>query len=338
MTEEAPVGILSAIGNTPLVELRQLAPQLDARVYGKLERFNPSGSIKDRPAIAMLLGKIRSGELVPGKSVVVESSSGNLAISIAQICKYFGIRFVCVVDAKTTEHNIAMLRALQVEVEKITEPDPATGEYLPARIERVRELLAGIPGAFWPNQYANPDNPRAHEQTMREIAEALDNRVDYLFCATSTTGTLRGCADYARRHRLGTTIIAVDAVGSCLFEDPQPVQRLIPGHGASIRPKLCDPSKADQVIHVTDLDCVTGCRRLIMREAILAGGSSGATVAALQKLSGTIRPGATCVLIFPDGGERYLDSIYSDSWVTEHFGEVSHLWKDTTQSLPKSGG
>lgn len=320
-------GVLSTIGGTPLVELAKLLPGFPGRVFAKLERFNPGGSIKDRSALSLLLGGFRSGELVPGRSVVVESSSGNLAIGIAQICRYLGLRFICVVDAKTTEQNLAILRAYQAEVEVVTEPDPESGEYLPVRLARVREIVEGTPHAFWPDQYSNPLNPRAHERTMGEIADALDGGVDYLFCATSTFGTLRGCAAYIRAHGMDTTVVGVDAVGSVLFGGA-PAPRLIPGHGASIRPALAAPELADRVVHVADLECVAGCRRLIGREAILAGGSSGATVAALARLAPELEPGATCVLIFPDGGDRYLGTVYSDDWVRARFGEVFHLWKD----------
>jgi N-(2-amino-2-carboxyethyl)-L-glutamate synthase len=328
MKQKALSSILSTIGDTPLVELVKLMPGLDARIFAKVERFNPGGSIKDRPAASMLLGKIRNGELQPARSVVIESSSGNLAVGLAQICRYFGIGFICVVDPKTTNHNIAILRAYGAAVDMVTEPDPLTGEYLPVRLRRVQHLVATTPHAFSPNQYVNPLNPRAHEVTMREIAEALHGQVDYLFCATSTTGTLSGCSAYVREHGLPTKIVAVDAVGSVLFGDQQAGLRLIPGHGASVRPELFDPSAADKVVHVTDLECVVGCRRLTLLEAILAGGSSGAVVAALEKMSNIIPDGANCVLILPDGGDRYLDTIYSDSWVSEHFGEVSQLWKD----------
>lgn len=323
-------GILETVGDTPLVELKNLFPGLRARVFAKLESFNPGGSIKDRTAISMLQGKISNFELDPLRSVVVESSSGNLGIGLAQICRYFGLRFICVVDAKTSPHNIAILRAYGAMVEVVNEPDPHTGDYLTARLHRVRELVSSTPYAFWPNQYANPLNPRAHEETMREIADALGGRVDYLFSATSTMGTLRGCAAYIGQRGLGTTTVAVDAVGSVLFRvPPVPGRRLIPGYGAAVRPELFTPAAADRVVHVTDLDCVVGCRRLVLREAILAGGSSGATVMALEKLRAELPEGAVCVLIFPDGGDRYLDTIYSDIWVGRHFGEVSHLWKDS---------
>jgi cysteine synthase A len=321
-------GILDTIGGTPLVRLERIEPGLRAEVFAKMERFNPGGSIKDRTANSMVLGKIRSGELDRSRSVLVESSSGNLAIGLAQISRYFGMRFICVVDPKTPQHIRRMLAAYGVTVEMVEEPDPQTGEYLAGRLRRVHDLVASVPGAFWPNQYANPRNPLAHETTMREIAEALDGRVDYLLCAVSTTGTLLGCARYARRHRLGTTMIAVDAVGSVLFAPEPSTYRLISGYGASVRPPLLEPGVADLAVHVTDLEAVIGCRRLMQREAILAGGSAGATVAALAKLAPTIPDDATCVLIFPDGGDRYLDTIYSDEWVNRSFGEVSHMWKE----------
>ncbi|MFJ9679624.1 2,3-diaminopropionate biosynthesis protein SbnA [Streptomyces sp. NPDC101194] len=320
-------GILSTVGNTPLVELEKLLPDFGSRVFGKVERFNPGGSIKDRSALGMLREAVRSGEVEPGRSVIVESSSGNLAVGLAQICRYYGLRFVCVVDAKTTEQNLAILRAFSAEVEVVTERDELTGEYLPVRLRRVRELVASIDGAYWPNQYASLLNPKAHETTMREIEEALDGKVDYLFCSVSTFGTLRGCRDHIRARGLDTTIVAVDAQGSAIF-GLESTQRLIPGHGASVVPPLMDASAADEVVHISDLECVVACRRLIAREAVLAGGSSGATVAALWKFKDRVPRGSHCVLVFPDGGDRYLDTIYSDNWVSRNFGDVAHLWKD----------
>ena len=308
-------GVLATIGGTPLVALDRVAPGL--RVFAKMEKFNPGGSVKDRTALHMLHGDLRAGVLVPGRSVVVESTSGNLGIGLAQMCAYFGLDLVCVVDTRTTAQTIALLRAYGATVEVVT--DPAGGDLLGARIARVHELLATLPDAYWPNQYANPLNAAAHEQTMREIAAELD--VDYLFCSVSTGGTMRGCADYIRRHGLATKLVAVDAAGSAIFHVPTE-GRLIPGHGAGRRPPLVDTSAVSEIVHVTDLECVRACRTLVAREAILAGGSSGATVAALAKIRDRIPAGARCVLVFPDDGNRYLDTIYSDSWVREHFGEV----------------
>lgn len=320
-------GVLATIGATPLVRLSKLDPTSQFMTYAKLEAHNPGGSIKDRSALEMLREEIQAGRVVPGRSVVIESSSGNLGIGLAQVCGYYGIRFVCVVDPRTNTHNIAVMGALGAEVEVIAETDPATGEYLPVRVRRVHELLAQHPDAYWPDQYANPLNPLAHHTTMGEIVDDLRGNLDYLFCATGSCGTLRGCAEYIRANHLPTTVVAVDAVGSAIFGD-EPAPRLIPGHGAAVRPKLHDDDLADLVVHVDDLECVVACRRLAARESILAGGSSGAVVAALGRLGERLPPGATCALILPDRGERYLDTIYDDNWVRTHFGEVSHLWKE----------
>ncbi|WP_035800611.1 2,3-diaminopropionate biosynthesis protein SbnA [Kitasatospora mediocidica] len=327
MARRALEGLPRIIGGTPLIDLKRLAPDLRSRVLVKAERSNPGGSVKDRTALAMLLDAIDSGEVDPEHSVVVESSSGNLGVGLAQVCRYFGLRFVCVVDAKTTTRNLQLLRAYRAEVEVVEQPDAESGEFLPARLRRVSELVAATPAAYWPNQYANPNNPRAHRRTMREIDRALDGRVDFLFVSVGTFGTLRGCAEYIREHALNTRVIGVDAVGSVIFDQPR-APRLLPGHGASIRPPLTDHALVDEVVHVSDLDAVVGCRTLLQREAILAGGSSGAVTAALLGHRDRIPEGSTCVLIHPDGGDRYLDTVYDDDWVFDTFGEVSHLWKE----------
>lgn len=319
MGDNLPVGVLSAIGGTPLVELRRLIPDAPFRIFAKLEGVNPGGSMKDRAAISMVGRLIETGTIVPGKSVVVESSSGNLAIGLAQVCGYHGVRLICVVDPRITRQNISILRAYGAEVQMVTERDAATGEYLPSRLRHVQKLVAEIPNAYWPNQYANPLNARAHEHTMSEIAEALSGQVDYLFCATSSCGTLRGCAQYVRRSGMTTTIVAVDAAGSGIFGPPSG-GRTIPGHGAAIPPALLIPGLADEVSLINDSDCVLGCRQLVATEAILAGGSSGAVVAALLRHADRIPPGSHCVVVLADRGDRYLDTVYSDDWVLEQTG------------------
>jgi cysteine synthase A len=318
-------GVLTAVGRTPLVQLARLPGSDRVRLFAKLEAANPGGSIKDRPALTIIEQAMAHG-LLDRDTVVVESSSGNFGIGLAQACRYHGLPFICVVDPKTTEQNLAILTAYGAEVDMITERDPVTGEYLPVRLRRVQELCRLHARSFWPNQYANTWNAMAHHTTMGEIADALDGRVDYLFCATSTCGTLRGCAEYVREHGLATVIVAVDAVGSVIFGGPG-AKRLLPGHGAAIRPALCDEGLAQEVVHVSDLECVVGCRRLVQREAILAGASSGAAVMAADRMLARLREGANCVLIFPDRGERYLDTVFSDTWVEAHFGNVGHLWQ-----------
>ena len=314
-------GAPAAVGGTPLVRLTRSAAGTRLRVFAKLEGANPGGSAKDRPALEIIRAGVEDGSIRPG-TVVVESSSGNMGIGLAQACRYLGVRFVCVVDARTTAQHLAILRAYGAEVDVVEEPDPATGEFLPARLERVRRLLDFFPDSFWPDQFSSEANPAAHRQgTMREIAAALDGEVDHLFCATSTCGTLRGCGDYVRAHGLRTRIVAVDALGSVIFGGPA-ARRRIPGLGSGLMPAIFRPGCADAHVHVDDLDCVLGCRRLVEREALLMGGSSGGVFAAFERVQAEIPDGATCVLVFCDRGERYLDTVFSDAWVGEHFADA----------------
>jgi len=321
-------GILSAIGKTPVVRLAKVIENAHFELFAKLESLNPGGSMKDRVAISMLTHAIETGVLKPGMTVI-ESSSGNTGIGLALACSYLGLQFICVVDPKTTPQNIALLKAYGARIDLVAEPDSRTGEFLQARLDRVKHLLHTIESSYWPDQYSNLHNPLAHQRTMQEIITTLGD-IDYVFCATSTCGTLRGCADYIREHNLGTKVFAVDAVGSVIFGG-KPAKRLIPGHGTAVRPQLFNQQLADHYLLESDLDCLVGCHRLARRESILGGGSSGAVIMAIESIRERIQAGAVCVAILADRGERYLDTIYSDEWVLSHFGEVSHLWEAGSQ-------
>src|ERR1700677_376699 len=267
------LGVLSAIGNTPLVQLERVLDGMDFRLYAKLESLNPGGSSKDRSAFSIITEALRCGELKQD-SVIVESSSGNMAIGLAQACCFYGLRLICVVDSKATKQNLRLLQAYGAEMEIVDRPDPASGQLLPARLKRVEELRNAIPGAFWTNQYANINNANAHHRTMQEIVTALDGEVHVVFCPTGTCGTLRGCAEYIQQRNLAVKLVGVDAVGSVIFGRERG-NRLIPGHGSAIRPELFHDGLADDHVCVTDLQCVIGCRLLARREASVAGGSSG---------------------------------------------------------------
>ncbi len=214
------------------------------------------------------------------------------------------------VDTKISAANLRVLRAYSAEIDSVEEPDPESGEFLQARLNPVRELLAAIEGSLWPNQYANLQNPVSHySTTMQEIATALDDKVDFLFVATSTCGTVRGCVEYVRHFCLDTRVIAVDALGSLIFNDVK-AKRVVPGLGAGLRPPLCES-----------------------REAILADGSSGGVLAAVERLQERIPEGANCVAILPDRGERYLETLFDDGWVREHLGTIEHLWREPLKEM-----
>lgn len=320
-------GVIGAIGDTPLVELRRLFDRYPFAVHAKLEGFNPGGSAKDRPALAMIEDAIRRG-LVQRHTLVLEASSGNTGIGLAQACAYYGLRFLCLVDPKTPSQTVEILRAYGAEIEMIDKPDPATNELLPAKLRRVRELLDENESCFWTDQYANGANAAAHYRTtIQEILRQLGLPPDYLFCAVSTCGTLRGCLDYLRDHDLPTQLVAVDAFGSQIFSSEKRA-RLIPGLGSAVCPGLCPTEGLAGHVHVSDTDCVVGARLLVKREAILAGGSSGGVVRAVMQMAPRIPDRSRCVAILADRGERYLDTIFNDAWVRGHLGAIDHLWAD----------
>ena len=311
----APVdGILASIGDTPLVALNRLLDRRDIRVWGKLEAANPGGSAKDRPAARMVLDALKDGSIDPG-TTVIESSSGNMGVGLAQVCRYHGLRLICVVDKRAHEANIRTMRAFGAEVRVVTQPDPVTGDLLAARLKLVADLVESSPHSYWPNQYANPSNQAAHaEGTMREIDEALGGDLDVLLVATSTTGTLRGCCDYLGEHDRPTRVVAVDAAGSALFGGT-PGERLLPGFGAGVESSLSAGADFDRLVRVSDLDCVVGCRRLAEREAILAGASAGGVASALEVIAPQLPAESRCAVIFPDGGAGYFGTVYDDDWV-----------------------
>ena len=309
--------VIETIGNTPIVQINVEGGD-HLNTYLKLEGFNPSGSIKDRTAYNIIKNAFQNGELKEGDTVI-ESSSGNMAIGLAQASVLFNLNLIVVVDPKLNKLTEQILIAYGATIERVNEP-LEEGGFLGARLKRVRELLDKIPNSFWSNQYGNPDNPKTHFQTMDEICSAIQP-VDYLFVATSTCGTLMGCADYIKQNQLNTRLIAIDAMGSVLFGGKKG-KRMIPGHGAGVPSNFLKENLIHHSIKVTDKDCVTGCWKLLRKEAILAGGSSGGIFTAFENYMHQLPKEANCVLLLSDRGDRYMDTIYNKDWLKEHIDEV----------------
>lgn len=319
-------GILGAIGGTPLVKLEKVFEPAHFNCFAKLESLNPGGSSKDRPSVAIVERALQTGE-INSDTLVIEASSGNTGIGLAQVCAYHGLRFRCLVDPKVTQLNVDILTAYGAEVEMVEHPDPATGEFLPAKLNRINDILATVENSFWVDQYASEENSGAHyRSTVKEILRDLDGRMlDYLFVATATCGTIRGCLDFLLDYGYPTRVVAVDALGSQIFANAKH-DRLIPGLGSGICPQLTPVDGLHKIIYVSDIDCVVGCRRLAKKEAILAGGSSGGVISAVERMSKEIPENSTVVVLLPDRGERYLDTIFSDAWVHENLGDIEHQW------------
>ncbi len=309
-------GIFGQIGNTPLVRLSHLSEK--HQVFGKLEHLNPGGSIKDRTAKGILRDAIQRGKITHN-TTVVESTSGNMGIGLAVSCQAIGLPFLAIVDPFVNRENIRIMELYGAKVIEVTEKDEF-GSYLNTRIATVKQFLAQDPNAFWTEQYSNPANPKTHHSTMEEVVTQLGRWPDYLFIATSTCGTLTGMSEFVKQNFGSTKVIAVDAKGSLIFSDC-PSTRRIPGFGAARKSQFLKPDSADEVILIEEKDSIRGAYTLLKKEAILAGGSTGAVVSAYASMADNIPTNSDVVLMINDRGERYMESIYSQKWIAEYYGE-----------------
>lgn len=289
------------------------------KMYVKVEGLNFGGSVKMRAAAAMVSAAEQGERIKPG-SILIESSSGNLGVALSAIAASKGLPFVCVTDRRCNRQAAATMRAFGAELVVIEEPDPQGG-LLGARLAWVRRHCAADDRYVWLNQYTNETNWRAHyERTGPGIAKDFPD-LDVLFVGVGTGGTAVGCGRYLRESGSATRVVAVDAVGSVSFGSP-PAERLIPGLGAGVRPPLLDPTLFDDVVLVPELDTVLACRMLSSR-GLLFGGSTGTVLSGACRWLERHDPsgGMSAICIAPDMGDRYLDTLYDDAWVVDHFGE-----------------
>lgn len=290
----------------------------DTAVYLKLEGLNPAGSIKLKTANALIESMEKIGALRPGARVI-ESSSGNLGVALSVVCAAKGYPLTVVTDPNATRHAIRVMECLGTEIVEVSIRD-MHGGYLQTRLDYIRQRLDLDPDLLWPNQYANPANIRAHrEQTAQAIHHGMGT-VDALFVGAGTTGTLMGCVQYFARHSPRTRIIGVDAAGSVTFGGPA-APRFIPGLGTSRRPEIyADDGRFEKVL-IQEADTVATCRLVAAKYGLLAGGSTGTVLAAVSKLSPSLPPGSRVAAISPDLGDKYVDTVYSDTWVNERYTE-----------------
>ncbi|MDH6626478.1 cysteine synthase [Streptomyces sp. LBL] len=283
MNRDVHRGILSTIGATPLVELENFLEGFRSRVLVKMERHNPGGSIEDRTALSLMRDAIRGGELLPGSSLAVEVCSPDLAVSLAQVCRYYGIDFLAVVEGALPQPYPALLTAYGARAETV----PAG-----AGRARVRELAASEPGVLWLSATAGPLQPQDDTDIPREIAEALDGQVDHILCDLAYPRALGGCAEYMRLQGRATSVIAVYT-----------------GKGSSPDDPLAVPFGVDEVVRVGAAETAVMADRLLLTQGILPDRSTAAAAAALRRIAPRIAPGSNCVLIAPVGGGRLVDTI-----------------------------
>jgi cysteine synthase B len=304
--------LLDLIGDTPLVELTHLAPKAGVQVYAKLEGQNPTGSIKDRVAKAMIDAAEASGELQPGRALL-EPTSGNTGISLAMVAKLKGYPLTCVMPENATEERRRILRIFGAEIIDSPAEEGSNGA-----VRVALELAERDPSWFMPFQYANEANPRAHyEGTGAEIVEALD-RVDILVAGLGTGGTLMGAGDRVREAFPDVVVAAAEPLPG------DPVMGLRSLEDGYV-PPILDVSKLDRKILVSNEESLAGVRALVDNEGIFAGLSSGAIVHVARRLAEELDAGVV-VSILPDGGWKYLSA---DFWEATDPGEAmehGHWW------------
>jgi len=282
-------------------------------LFAKLEYMNPVGSIKDRPAYWILKRATERGEIT-SETTVIESSSGNFAAALAAFTHLVGLRFIPVIDPNISSAYESFLRRICPTVVKVEERDE-TGGFLKTRLQKVQQLCATIPNAYWTNQYGNPDAAEAHyELTATEICADFDS-LDYVFIGVSTAGTIAGVSRRLKEQYPQVRIIAVDVEGSAIFGGA-PRKRHIPGLGSSIVPPLVSQAHIDDVVLIPERETVEACRELLTRHGLFVGGSSGTSYAAIKRCTASLTASGhpTVLFLCPDRGTPYLDTVFDPVW------------------------
>jgi len=305
--------VTAAVGGTPLVALDRLAADVRPRLVAKLEPMNPGGSVKDRIAVPMIEAAERAGLLKPG-GVIVEPTSGNTGVGLAQAAAVRGYRCIFVMPDKQSEEKRALLRAYGAEVvicPTDVDPEDERSYY------KVSDRLAReTPGAWKPDQYQNQANPDAHYATTGpEIWDASGGRVTHFVVALGTGGTVSGAGRYLKERNPQLAIVGADPAGS-VFSGDSPRPYLTEGIGEDFWPGTYDTRICDIVVRVSDRDSMLTARAATAREGILMGGSSGTALwAALQVARELDDPSALIVVLIPDSGRNYISKLYNDAWL-----------------------
>ncbi|MFC5826531.1 2,3-diaminopropionate biosynthesis protein SbnA [Nonomuraea insulae] len=292
----------------------------DMDVFLKLEAFNPAGSLKLKTAVGLVDSVLSAGILTRPHGRLIESSSGNLGIALSVVAAERGFPLTIVTDLNANRQAIQTMEVLGTEVVVIDRRDQ-NGGYLQQRIAYIQRELERDLRLIWLNQYADLANAHAHRDRTARNAHAELGTIDVLVVGVGSTGTLMGCLEYFGEHSLHTRIVAVDIEGSVTFGGA-PAPRHIPGIGSSRRPEIFTDSDAFDKVLVGEPDTIAMCRQVARKYGLLIGGSTGSALTAVQQISKSIAPGSRVVVISPDLGDRYLDSIYSDDWIKSRYGDT----------------
>lgn len=313
--------ISEAVGWTPMVRLGPTVDDFDCEVFAKIEFLNPMGSVKDRIARYMIEKAIADGRLRSG-DLVVENSSGNTAMGLAMMSVLHDLRCTMVVRRQTSKEKLDCLRAMGIDLVLVDGNLPP--EDPESYNRKAQEIVKSTPGAYFPDQHNNRENSEAHYHTTGpEIWRQMEGRIDYLVAGIGTGGTICGVARYLKEQDPDIRVIAVDPEGSVFFDHfhsgshGEPEAYLVEGLGDEEIIACPDFELIDDMYRVTDREAFRAARGLARREAILAGGSSGAALWGVRKLAATVDTPVRIATIFPDSGTRYMSTIYNDAWMKE---------------------
>lgn len=301
--------IRKAIGNTPIVSC--MSPKL---IHAKLEGLNFFGSMKDRAAWYIINKLLENGQ-INTETEVVESSSGNFAIALAGVCNVFGLKFTCVVDPLLNDINRLILEKYGTNIITVNEPDEQYN-YLKSRLDKVQKIVSQNKNAYWINQYDNPMIPDAYHDLAIEILHDFST-VEYVFIPVSTCGTIAGLSRILKVYRPSIQIIAVDLDCSNIFQ-PATTKQHIPGMGLFKKPGNLKYAQIDDIVIISELDCIVECRKLL-KNGIFVGASSGGVLSGINKYDSIISNTANILAVFPDRGDRYVTTVYNDNWCKLNF-------------------
>jgi len=313
-TMDVADSLLGLVGNTPLVRLDRIGRSLSCQLLAKLEFLNPGGSVKDRPAVAMVDAAEKAGLIGPG-GTIVEPTSGNTGVGLAIVAARRRYRCIFVMPDKMSQEKIALLRAYGAEV--VVCPTTVAPEHPDSYYSVADRLAREIPGAYQPSQYHNPENPISHERsTGPEIWRQTAGRVTHFVAGIGTGGTITGVSRYLKSQNRDIEIVGADPEGS-VYSGGSGRPYLVEGIGEDFWPTTYDPSAVDRVVMVSDRNSFLTARRVTREEGILVGGSAGTAVWAALEVSRELTPDDVVVVLIPDSGRGYLSKLYNDEWMAD---------------------